>query len=119
MSLHDIRYRSNNYLCLIVLFIDGSHCDRNSRIQSEPVLCSIGNINMEKRTNPRALFLGLLPNKMLSPAERRLRSRDYGLHTYLLNLYHSALRIILFELIEIQQNYRESGAGMQFVVHGK
>ena len=64
-------------------------------------------------------FLRLLPNKMLSPAERRLRSQGYGVHTDLLNLYHSALRVILSELIEIQQKDRENGAGMQFFVHDK
>ena len=90
LDLHDIRDRSNHYLCPIVLFIDGSHCDRNGRLQAEPVLRSIGNINMEKRTKPRAWFLGLLPNKMLSLAERRLGSQGYGLRTDLLNFYHSA-----------------------------
>ena len=64
-------------------------------------------------------MLGLLPNKMLSPAVRSLRSQGYGLRTDILNLYHSALRIILSELIDIQQKNRENGAGMQFFVHDK
>ena len=60
-------------------------------------------------------FLGLLLSKMLSPAEKRLKSQGYGLHADFLNLYHLASRIILSELIEIQQKDRENGAGMQFL----
>ena len=56
MDMHDIRDRSNHYLCPIVLFVDGNHCDRNGRLQAEPVLCSISNINMEKKTKHEACF---------------------------------------------------------------
>ena len=60
LDLHDIRDRANIYLCPIVLFIDGSHCDRNGRLQAEHVLCLIGHINMEKRTKPRACIFGII-----------------------------------------------------------
>ena len=59
-----IHNTSNHYICPVILFIDGTFCDRNGRLNTEPVLCSIGKISLHNRKQPWLWFFqGLLPMK--------------------------------------------------------
>ena len=51
-----IQNTESHYLCTVILFIDGTHCDRNGRLNAEPVLCSIGNICLSQRNNSKSWF---------------------------------------------------------------
>eukprot|EP00957_Ditylum_brightwellii_P194312 14798690-Ditylum_brightwellii.AAC.1 len=89
------------------------HCDHNGRLQAEPVLCSIGNINLQMRKDPSAWFsLGLLPMKMLTPAKRKATKKGHGLRSAQQKLYHGCLHLILKELIDLQPDDKENGTGM-------
>ena len=85
----------HHFLVPILLFIDATHCDRNGRLQAEPVLLSIGNIKLETRKLAKAwCFLGLIPGANLTKKEKENKKVDY------LNFYHTCLKVILQDLID-------------------
>ena len=87
---------SDHVLVPIILFIDATHLDRNSRLKAEPILMSIGNILLDLRKHPLAwCLLGLLPNKILTPEEEKAESRGTGLCSDSLLLYHQCIGVVL------------------------
>ena len=117
---HSVSDVANHYVAPIIMFIDGTHCDRNGRLQAEPVLCSFGNIPLSQRKLPHAwFFLGLLPRKHGTPAERTAQKKGKGLRASLAERYHEALREIFSEIIAVQEKDRNSGLGVSMNVHGK
>ena len=109
----------NHYLCPIILFIDGTHHDRNGRLQSEPVLCSLGNLPLASRLRSDGwFFLGILPNDSLSSAERKDTSVKAQMKTQSVKLYHTSLSVILRELILLQQKDKLDHLGTSVNVHG-
>ena len=49
----------------IIIFVDKTHVTTNGRIKAEPILCSIGNINMKNRIKRDAWFcLGYIPQQI-------------------------------------------------------
>ena len=93
----------------VVLFIDGTHCDRNGRLSAEPVLCTIGNIRMLLRKQTEAwFFLGLLPKKLLSPAEHESKKKGRGLRCAEEVACHECLRVMFSELIDLQTRDKEN-----------
>lgn len=115
-----ISNHQNHYICPVILFIDSTHCDRNGRLTAEPVLCSIGNISLLNRKNPKSwFFLGLLPMKQESTPERASRNKGAGLRSQNLKLYHECLHIILKEFLESQDMLRDNKSGICMEVHSK
>ena len=84
------------------------------------MLCSIGNITMEKRKSPSAwFFYGLLPNHKLSSSEMAANRCGIRLQSDNEELYHSALCIILSDLVQLQREDASCGNGVKMHVHGK
>ena len=93
-------------------FIDGAHCDRNGRLQAEPVLCSVGNTSLQWRKDPMAwFFLGLMPMKSLTPAERAAKKQGTGLRSSPQKLHHTCLAQIFEETKDIQSTEKDDGQG--------
>ena len=90
---------NKHFLCPVIFFIDKTHCDRNGRLNAEPVLCSIGNIALRNRKKPSSWFiLGLMPMQQHSSAERSRLRRGTGLRSDHLQLYHKCLGEIFSEI---------------------
>ena len=114
-----VRQPNNHFLCPVILFIDKTHCDRNGRLNAEPILCSIGNILLDKRKKPSSwFFLGLLPMQHRSSTERAAARRGRGLRSIYVEQYHSCLQICLQELMDLQERERTDGIGSRVFVHG-
>ena len=110
----------DHFICPVILFIDGTFCERNGRLNAEPVLCSIENIAQHNRKQPWSwFFLGLLPMKQMSSAERNSMKHGRGLRASSLEQYHQCLLQILEELINLQEEDREGGLGSSVFVHNK
>ena len=109
---------TNHYICPIIVFDDKTHVTDKGTITAQPVLISIGNINMEKRKSANAWFLqGLIPTNPLSPAEQKEYNKGTGCRTTKLKNYHESLRIILSELFAMQRADLY-GEGHMFYVAG-
>ena len=119
LEYFNISSREHHHVAPIILFIDATHCDRNGRLKAEPVLCSLGNISLQERKKPSAwFFLGLLPSKNLTSAERKKAKQGRGLRSAYIKLYHECLREIFKELIQIQKQDRQTGKGIPCYVAG-
>eukprot|EP00957_Ditylum_brightwellii_P211433 15366161-Ditylum_brightwellii.AAC.2 len=106
----------NHFIALVVFFINSTHCDQNGKPTTEPVLCTVGKISIEKRKQYASWFiLGLLPSSILTPAEKKEMKKGYGC----LELYHQSLAFILEELLDLQSLRCQSGYGHQVFVHGQ
>ena len=65
------------------------------------------------------VFLGLLPMKALSSAERQEGKKRPGTREPILKQYHNCLGVILQELIELQNQDVTTGKGCETFVVGK
>ena len=84
-----VPHPNKHLLCPVILFIDKTHCDRNGRLNAEPILCSIGNIQVDKRKKPSSwFFLGLLPMQQRSSTEQAAARRGRGLRSIYIRQYH-------------------------------
>ena len=102
----------NHILVPIIFFIDATHCDRNGRLNAEPILMTIGNIPLELRKSASAwCMLGLLPSKIMSPEESKLQKLGTGRRCSELQLYHDCIGTVLKSLFDIQDADRRSGMG--------
>ena len=54
MEHYGVGPQEKHKLCPLLFFIDGTHCDRNGRLQAEPVLCSI--VNRQKNLSSTVRF---------------------------------------------------------------
>eukprot|EP00957_Ditylum_brightwellii_P203767 15336115-Ditylum_brightwellii.AAC.1 len=71
LTQRGIEDQRNHYIPPVLFSIDSTHCDQNGRLTSKTILCTAGNISLEKRKQDASWFmLGLLPSKILTPAER-------------------------------------------------
>ena len=104
----------------IILFIDKTHCSTNGSLSAEPILGTIGNISMRNRTsNVDAWFnIGFLPQKILSQAEIENNRKGKGCRCNHVEIYHSALSILLSELKFYQQKDYSDDAGIDVFIHG-
>ena len=48
LSNHVITDKQRHFLVPVLFFIDATHCDHNGHLKAEPVLCTVGNISLEK-----------------------------------------------------------------------
>ena len=104
----------------IILFIDGTHCDLKGRLTAEPVLCTIGNINLAKRKSSDAWFmLGMLPKKNMTSAEIKQARKGRGTKSAPTELYAKCIEEVLSELRNFQEMESLTGEGVLINVSGK
>ena len=75
----DISNHQHHYLFPVILFIDSTHCDRNRRLNAEPVLCSIGNINLSNKKSQCLIFLVTTSNESRIRAREEIQKQRYRL----------------------------------------
>ena len=104
----------------IIAFIDKTHCTNKGTINAEPVLISIGNISINIRKNPKAWFnLGYIPSKILTKAERDELKKGPGTRSTLTEIYHTCLKVIFGDILEIEKKDYSTNEGMKLFVYGK
>ena len=108
----------NHYLCPVIAFDDKICLTRKGTISAQPLLISIGNIKQIKRRLASAWFLqGLIPNIPLSSAESQQFDQGDDCRNTKLKLYHDSLRVILGDLLALQ-NCDSHGRGIKCRVYG-
>ena len=104
----------------IIAFIDKTHCTKKGTINAEPILISIGNISINIRKNPKAWFnLGYIPSKILTKPERDELKKGPGTRSTITEIYHSTIKIIFDELLEIERKDYINNQGTKLYIHGK
>ena len=85
-----------------ILSIGGTMVDDIGGLQSQPVVCSFGNINREKRKHANAWFvLGFIPSYYKTSVEREKDNRSVKKSSKYLQFYHKCLSIIFQDLKKI------------------
>ena len=105
-----------HYLCPVLLFADGTICDRLGRVPAHPILVSLGMICGLISRSPRAWFLqGLVPTYPKSPKEADEDKQCVGTKHLHAPFYQDCLKSILQELKELDQKQDD----IKMFIHGK
>eukprot|EP00957_Ditylum_brightwellii_P189907 14457238-Ditylum_brightwellii.AAC.1 len=105
LTYHSVPNKQKNFLCPIIFFIDGTHCDCNGRFQANTVLCSIGNINLQAHKDLFSLvFCWPTPNgDSLTCQKKSYKERD----RFEISTTKTVSRL-LQELLDLQSNDKEN-----------
>ena len=89
----------NHFLCPIILFDDSTVMDNIGRMNAQPILVTIGNINVSKRKEHQAWFLlGYIPPYPKSPEEAKKVRNSLKTKYNKDEFYHKCLEVLLAQL---------------------
>ena len=86
----------NQYLALLILFIDIMHLGQKGRLQAEPVILELSNLALEQQMKDALkLMLGMLPTYPKTQEEKKQDRKLKESDTNYMIWYHKCLHVIL------------------------